>query len=211
MRWMLTVLTAAAMSAAAAMPPPDFPEELLAEPTVKLRPVGALSLGALEVRFEETTLAQAKLAAGTGSIGERGHAGGHILWLCYAVPQHSRFDRLWLISSGEMGGNEHRITQIAAVRSAGMKPMNDCPELPEKLQPVSLSTGLWLGTDVRHLTATLGPPSRHVGDWMSYLYVGKKAAFNVTCSGGWDVMNWLVTRSSDGMISAIHAGQVASC
>lgn len=52
--------------------------------------------------------------------------------------------RLWIIASGEMGGPENDITEVMGQVTAE-EPTVDCPSLPKSLQPVRLSSGIWLG------------------------------------------------------------------
>src|ERR1700749_1027014 len=90
-------------------PPPPLDEHALERvpSTVVKRLATRFSLGAFAGRFEETPLSAVPEAGGEGTIQQQGDAAGSIYWLCYRRAQH----RLW-VSSGEMGGTDHRVTEI---------------------------------------------------------------------------------------------------
>ena len=91
-------------------PPPPVDGHALerVSPTIKKRLATRFSLGAFAGRFEETPLGTVRDTVGEGTIQHQGDAGDSIYWLCYRRAQH----RLWVVSSGEMGGPDHRVTEI---------------------------------------------------------------------------------------------------
>src|ERR1700733_13105696 len=91
-------------------PPPPLDEHAFERvpPTVVKRLATRFSLGAFAGRFEETPLGAVRKAVGDGTIQHQGDAGGSIYWLCYRRAQH----RIWVVSGGEIGGPDHRVTEI---------------------------------------------------------------------------------------------------
>jgi hypothetical protein len=191
-------------------PPPSQPFEFSDWPaSMSKEPTKGLTLGTFRIRFEATTLAEVQRAAHAGSIEQQGDAGEHILWLCYTGKHRGISERIWIISSGEMGGAEHAVTAITATALNRADPNSGCPFLPTTMQPVSLDTPLWLGSSDAEVEGVLGSPSHSDGPWRSYDF---KADSPSDCGGeGAQLGNWLVTKLKGGRVIAIYAGQVTSC
>src|SRR6185436_7659890 len=98
-------------------------------PPVVKRLATRFSLGAFAGRFEETPLGAVREAVGEGTIQHQGDAGGSIYWLCYRRAQH----RLWVVSHGEMGGRDHRVTEIVEeLTEKDTETSTDCAVIPKK-------------------------------------------------------------------------------
>lgn len=199
----LLVLFSALTSAA--LPPPEPPAAAISwEPKSKTRLITNLAMGTINLQFEETTLGTIADLIGLGRIEHQGDASESIYWLCYTTPT----ERLWIIAHGEMGGPEHRITEVAARSQSSAVATADCPALPTSFQPVSLNGELWLGPK-KDLLKRLGEPSHIEGQWRAYNFEGTEPG---NCRPqGFDVLNWLWVLTDKGRVTAIHAGQVTSC
>ncbi|HEY4748951.1 MAG TPA: hypothetical protein VIH60_01030 [Steroidobacteraceae bacterium] len=192
-----------------AEPPPSLPFESMDWPaSMKREPTKGITLGTLQVTFETTTLTAVLKAASAGAIAHTGDAGGSIYWLCYSIPHGHAADRIWIISHGEMGGPEGRVTSFAASRIDDGKATADCPPLPAELEPASLETNVWLGAVDAEIQQHLGTPSHHAGVWKAYNFQTKVPG---DCEGGYDLLNWLFIKSVKGQVATIYAGQVSSC
>jgi hypothetical protein len=162
-----------ATAVAAATPPPAEPDDEDWEAPLPHKPSTGLMLGQYKVRFEETRLRDVMLRAG-GYIQQQGDAGENIYWLCYTIADDKLPQRLWIIAHGEMGGPDHDITDVMGLVTAD-KPTSDCPSLPEKLQPVRLSSGIWLGAPATSPAARLKKEPGRNGEWRGYFYLGEGA------------------------------------
>jgi len=204
-----TSLWSAMGSVLAGTPPPKLPSDNVSWPaSMKRPPTRGIVLGKLSVAFEKTALAEVLEAAPRGFIQHQGDAGDSIYWLCYTRAGANVAYRLWIVSDGEMGGNKHAVTMVTAQRITDAEPTKDCPALPASLQPVSLDVPIWIGTTDREVERVLGPPSHRQGMWGRFDYQGKVPG---PCQGGYDMYNWLWTRSEHARISGISAGQVTTC
>jgi hypothetical protein len=180
----LAVLTAD--DCAAQTPPPPVDEHALERvpPTVVKRLATRFSLGAFAGRFEETPLGAVREAVGEGTIQHQGQAGGSIYWLCYKRAQH----RLWVVSSGEMGGPDHLVSEIVAeLTEKDTETSTDCAILPEKFAPLVFDGKLHLGMSRSAVVKALGPPSKSEAAQMVYSHVGKLAR-------GFEETAWLILR-----------------
>lgn len=196
-----------AFSATAAVPPPEGAFDAIVWPaSLKAAPSESATLGEFVIQFEKTTLAQVMSEASIGIIAHRGDAGGSVYWLCYSQPNVGV--RIWVISSGEMGGDRHSVTRVVAEQFKTAQPSTDCPELPVQLQPLSLANHLWLGSMDVDIQRVLGMPSHQDGAWRTFDFQGKTKG---KCEGGYDVYNWLWTRSDKGRVNRIDAGKITSC
>jgi hypothetical protein len=194
---------------AAAQIPPDAP--LMAQtskPTMKRPPSSGVRMGTLRVRFEQTTLDDVRQAASMGEITHRGDAGASTYWLCFTKADNAQAERIWVLSDGEMGGPRHQVTGISAQRIPNGTPTGACPALPNKLTPLSLEHGLWLGATKQAVASTLGRFSFQHGAWRSYDYQGKVPG---KCAGGFDVSASLLLRFQNGRADSLRAAQVTSC
>jgi len=155
-------------------------------PTVVKRLATRFSLGPFKGRFEETRLGAVREALGEGTIQHQGDAGGSIYWLCYRRAQH----RLWVVSSGEIGGPDHLVTEIVeelAEQDAGAS--TDCAIIPEKFSPVIFDSKLHLGMSRQKVITALGPPSKSEAAQIVYSHHGKLV-------DGFDETAWLTFRFS---------------
>jgi hypothetical protein len=205
------VVALAATSAAAQTPPPRLPFASGSwKPLSTAKPATGLKMGALDVRFEKTTLNAISNKAGTGKIFHQGDAGESIYWLCYTVHVQPLVERLWLVSYGGMGGPEHAVTSITGQQlQPTAQPTDDCPALPSTLQPLSLGRNVWLGATDTAALKILGRSSYQKGQWWSFDYQGKVQG---NCQpNGFDLINWLFFETAQGRIVLISAGQVTSC
>lgn len=192
-------------------PPPRLPFESISwKPLSTAKPATHLKMGALEVRFEKTTLSAISSAAGIGRIFHQGDAGKSIYWLCHTARGQAQVERLWIVSHGEMGGPEHAVTSVTGEQlQSTAHPTDDCPTLPSTLQPLSLAQDVWLGATDSAALKVLGRSSYRKGPWRSFNYEGKVPG---ACQpDGFDLMNWLVFKILQGRIVLISAGQVTSC
>jgi len=194
-------------SATAAVPPPEGAFDAIEWPaSLQEAPSKSATLGAFVIQFENTTLAQVLSEASIGTIAHQGDAGDSVYWLCYTQPGAGV--RIWIISNGEMGGDRHSVTGVAAEQFKTAQPSTDCPALPVQLRPVSLANRLWLGSTDVEIQRVLGTPSHQAGAWRTFDFQGKRQG---KCEGGYDVYNWLWTRSDKGRVNRIDAGQITSC
>jgi hypothetical protein len=148
-------------------PPPRFPLEVAPRPTLNTSPASSIYLGSVVVVFDKTTLGEAKEQLKAGKIQNHGDAGESAYWLCYSIRTPKAWEQLWLLSHGEMGGDEHVIHGVAA-KVSSKKPPASCPELPDILRPVKLNNGLWLGAQTEEITKKLGKPSLQQKQWRHY-------------------------------------------
>jgi len=194
----------------AATPPPASPYEAYTWKALsKAKPSLGIKMGSFEVQYEKTTLAMVLDTVGRGEISHQGDAGGSIYWLCYTLQQPKRSERLWIIAHGEMGGSKHAITSVVAKEIASTEGTNDCPSLPEKLQPVSFGKELWLGIEKEQALKILGRPSHQQEPWWVFDYQGNVPG---NCPpDGFFLTNWFFFESKNGRLVQIHAGQVTSC
>lgn len=142
-------------------PPPvdEYPLERV-PPTVVKRLATRFLLGAFAGHFEETPLGVVREAVGEGTIQHQGDAGGSIYWLCYRRAQH----RLWVVSSGEMGGSDHRVTEIVEeLTEKNTETSTDCAIIPEMFAPLVFDGKLQLGMSRSEVVTALGPPSMSEG------------------------------------------------
>jgi hypothetical protein len=202
------VLTATPLTSAAQIPPDAPFRAPISKPTLKRNPSTGVRMGALSVRFEESTLDDVVKAASVGAIAHRGDAGASIYWVCFTKVSDAHAERIWVLSDGEMGGRRHQVTGISAQRIPSGTPTAACPALPNKLTPLSLDHNLWLGASKAAVASTLGAFSYQQDGWRSYDYQGKAPG---KCEGGYDVSASLLIHFSHGHADSLRVGQVTSC
>jgi hypothetical protein len=195
-------------STAIAASPPQLPIESMWAPSLSKQPTRGLMLGNFRITFEKTTLSEVMLAVLGGNVLHKGDAGGSVYWLCYSNPGVGYIDRIWIQSSGEMGGPDQAVTEITAERLHDIKPTADCPPLAANMRSVAFNGRLWLGVRERKVESLLGPPSLRRGPWRSFDFQGKIAG---ACQGGFDLTSWLVTKTENNRAALIAAGQITSC
>jgi hypothetical protein len=135
---------------------------------MKFTPASTIRLGAVKVVFDKTTLGEAMKQIKSGKIQYQGDAGESAYWLCYSIRTTSGWEQLWLLSHGEMGGDEHIIQGIVAKASTSRPPTASCPELSENLRPVTLNNGIWLGIQTKEIRKKLGNPSLQKKQWLHF-------------------------------------------
>ncbi len=183
-------------------PPPPFDEHALerAPPTVVKRLATRFSLGAFAGRFEETNLGTIREAVGEGAIQHQGDAAGSLYWLCYRRAQH----RLWVVSSGEMGGPDQLVTEIVeelAEKDAGAA--TDCAVIPEKFAPAVFDGELHLGMSRQEVIAALGTPSKSEAAQILYSHEGKLA-------DGFDETAWLILGFREDKLVSMRGGKTTT-
>jgi hypothetical protein len=157
------------------------------------------SLGAFAGRFEETPLGAVREAVGEGTIQHQGDAGGSIYWLCYRRAEH----RLWL-SSGEMGGPDHRVIEIVEeLTGKDTETSTDCAIIPEKFAPLVFDGKLHLGMSRSEVVTALGPPSKSEAAQMVYSHAGKLA-------DGFDETAWLILRFREEKLVSMRGGKTTT-
>ena len=188
------------------------PSDVAPPATLTRKPTTGLRMGSFQVRFEKTKLDDVRRAAGfVGVIEHEGDASESVYWLCYTVPGPQYSARIWIIAHGEMGGPEHLVTGVHAVRRASsISPASSCPLLPRALRPVSFEGGLWLNVSVQNLTAKLGAPSAKEAGWWSYAYAGKAPGLYQGAPVEYDVLSLFEAKVERGKVVAIIASQVTS-
>ncbi|MCG2665938.1 hypothetical protein ACFPFP_03215 [Bradyrhizobium sp. GCM10023182] len=182
--------------------PPPFDEHALERvpPTVVKRLAIRFSLGTFAGRFEETPLGAVRKAVGEGTIQHQGDAAGSVYWLCYRRAQHL----IWVMSSGEMGGTDHRVTEIVEElvgTDAGAS--TDCASIPEKFLPVVFDGKLHLGMSRQEIITALGPPSKSEAAQMVYSHAGKLAH-------GFDETAWLILGFREDKLVSMRGGKTTT-
>ncbi|MFC4763519.1 hypothetical protein [Dyella koreensis] len=200
-------LACCAGAVAASTPPPAPPiSEMTWPSTSRGAPVDGLMLGPIAVHFEKTTLGDVVAANHLGVIDHRGDAGESEYWLCYSLPQKGQ--RIWIVSSGEMGGREHLVTSLVGEQTDTVSASNDCPALPATTTVALLDRQGWLGMTSTDVKKQFGAPSHRSGAWQAFNFDGKVKS---VCSGGADRSNWLWVELLNQHANVIIAGQVTSC
>jgi len=170
---LLLLFAIPATTCSAQTAPPAFDEKVLenVSPTVKARLAMRFSLGAFSGRFEDTPLSAVRKAVGAGTIQHQGDAAGSLNWLCYQRGQN----RLW-VTSGEMGGDDHRVTEIVAeLTGKDTATAADCATLPDKFAPLVFDGRLRLGMSRAEVVKVMGQPSKSDDAQTIYLHAGKVA------------------------------------
>jgi hypothetical protein len=137
-------------------PPPRFPLKVAPTPTIKSTPASSIMLGSITVDFDKTTLYEAMKQIKAGKIQHEGDAGESAYWLCYSIRTPEGWEQLWLLSHGEMGGDEHVIHGVVANIPSSSPSLTSCPELTNNLRHVKLNNGLWLGAKSEEIKKKLG-------------------------------------------------------
>lgn len=199
---LLLLLLAVPADHCSAQTPPPVDEHALERvpPTVKKRLATRFSLGAFAGCFEETPLGTVREAVGGGTIQHRGDAGDSVYWLCYRRAQH----RLWVMSSGEMGGPDHRVTEIVEeLTEKDTETPADCGIIPEKFAPLVIDGKLHLGMSRAEVVTALGPPSTSETAQMVYSHAGKLA-------GGFDETAWFILRFREERLVSMRGGKTTT-
>jgi hypothetical protein len=211
LRLPLVAILIAASCTAWAQTPPAAPFDATAfKPTLRHAPAAGLRMGSLRIVFERTTLDEVRSAAGSSRVAHHGDAGDSVYWLCY-TRQGPQAQRIWIVSSGEMGGPGHRVTGVSADLAPHGEATPDCPALPARLAPLSLDDRLWLGATPDQAAAALGTPSFTQDAWSSYDFQGKAPVGCPGSQGGADLSASLALHFRDGHADALRASRVTSC
>jgi hypothetical protein len=193
----LLVLVAVPLGACRAQTaPPPLDERSLDQvsPTVAKRLARRFSLGAFAGRFEATPLAAVRQAVGQGTVRHQGDAGESLYWLCY----RSAGQRLWIVSGGELGGADHRVTDIVAERAdQDTAALPGCAELPAAFAPLEIDGRLRLGMPRPDVVTALGPPSGSDGDQMVYRHEARR-------KDGFEESAWLILRFRDDRLVSLR-------
>ncbi|MCL2716982.1 MAG: hypothetical protein FWD68_21155 [Alphaproteobacteria bacterium] len=205
------LLSAIVSSSCRAEGPPSFPDVVWPADkrgiaTLKKKPVAALVMGRFRAEFEKTKLEEIRQAASAGEIRHQGDGADTTWWLCYTNVLATRVERIWLMS-GEMGGGEY-VTELRAQLLPGGGASAECPSLPDRLKPLSLDSGLWLGAEENAVVAKLGAPLFQQDGWWYHAYEGKVPG---ACEGGFDLISVLRLQLSAGRVMSLSAAQVTSC
>lgn len=191
----------------AATPPPAPPfTEMSWKAMSREAPSDGFALGPATVQFEKTTLGDIAAAVGGGVMGHQGDAGESEYWICYSRPRVGQ--RIWIVSSGEMGGTNHLVTGLVAEQLPTVTSTKDCPALPAETAVVLLGHKGWLGMSAIDVYKDFGVPSHKAGAWQSFNFEEKIKGI---CSGFGDRISWLWIKEADGRVQALMAGQVTSC
>jgi len=205
----LGFLIPATVMAFAGTPPPTTPfDEMTWQATMNRKPSTGVKMGPFHVRFEKTTLDDVRKTVGIGDLAHQGDAGASINWVCYTNVNPARVERIWIISDGEMGGPERRVTGISAEGLPNGIATTDCPALPAGMKPLILDSRLWLGATESYARTRFGVPSYNQGPWRSFNFQGKAKG---SCGEGFDVLNDLLLRFENGRVNLLHARQLTSC
>jgi hypothetical protein len=191
----------------AATPPPARPLTEMSWKAVSIEaPSEGFALGSVPVRFEKTTLGEIAAAVSEGVMEHRGDAGESEYWLCYSRPHEGQ--RIWIVSSGEMGGADHLVTGLVAEQLPAVAGTTDCPALPAKTTLELSGQKGWLGMSTMDVRKRFGVPSHESGAWQVFNFEEKLEGI---CGGAGDRTNWLWIKQADGHVQAIVAGQITSC
>lgn len=117
--------------------------------------------GPLEIKLEETTLADVEKAFG-GTMRDEGDAGESSYWLCYAGPDAGGSPSIFWFVSGEMGGSDHGILSVAVQPNPQGKVPEGCAGAPASLTGIELDTP-GVGAPLSDVAAKFGAakPDRH--------------------------------------------------
>jgi len=206
-----TILVASLMCscgvAMAAIPPPALPSTDMSWKAISHEaPTHGFVLGSTMVQFEKTTLREIVTSVGKGVVDHQGDAGESEYWLCYSRPQEGQ--RIWIVSSGEMGGPDHLVTGFVAEELPAATGTTDCPALPATASVALSDHKGWLGMSALDVRNRFGMPSHESGAWRAFNFEEKLKGI---CNGIGDRSNWLWLKQSDGRVQVIMAGQVTSC
>lgn len=176
----------------------------------KTKPVDGMKMGSLNVELEGTTLGAIREAIGAGAIQHQGDAGESLYWLCYTASTSQAHARIWIEADGEMGGDNHSITALAAQLLDKEPATRDCPALPAKFTPLTFSHGVWLGESAASAAKALGAVPVQGGPWQ---FVGFQGKMPAACDGGAsaDVLSSVEFKVAADRLAVILVDQVTTC
>lgn len=204
--WCALAMTATAL---ASTPPPvgDF---TTVSYNATSKPVDGMKMGSLTIELEATPLGAIREAIGTGTIQYEGDGGESHYWLCYTTSTSQEHARVWIEADGEMGGDNHAITAIAAQLLDKEAATRDCPALPPKFTPLTFTHGLWLGQSTAAAAKALGTAPVSSGPWQ---FVGFQGKVPANCDGGAgaDMLSSIEFKAPADRLTVILVDQVTSC
>ena len=159
--------------------PPPWPVTKESPAALAADPVRPLLMGGLRVTLDGSTLADTRLAIGTGTSQRQGKGTDALDWLCYTLSDAAPAQRLWLTSSELSRGRIDAV--VAADLPAAATATAQCPELPAKFKPVRFDDGLWLGGLSNELRKALGIPVKS-GPIFSSLFQGQTGNLTMVSS-----------------------------
>jgi hypothetical protein len=174
------------------------------------KPIDGMKMGSLNVELGGSTLGAIRNAIGAGEFQHRGDGGESLYWLCYTASTPQERARIWIEADGEMGGDNHSITAIAAQLLDKEPATRDCPALPAKFTPVTFSHGVWLGESTAAAAKALGAAPIQSGPWQ---FVGFQGKVPAACDGGdsADVLSSIEFKVAADRLTVILVDQVTSC
>jgi hypothetical protein len=108
------------------------------------------------------------------------------------------------VSSGELGGPDHRVTEIVEeLTEKDTDTSTDCAIIPEKFAPLVIDGKLHLGMSRSEVVKALGPPSKSDSAQMVYSHHGKLA-------GGFEETAWLVLRFREEKLVSMRGGKTTT-
>lgn len=180
--------------------PPKTDENIAVPATTEKDCVKSVSAGSAVFEFEKTALSEIQKAAGTGAIDHSGDAVESQYWLCYSFNNQT----VWFISHGEMGGNNHVLTQVQAISK------NLGCAIPQKdFQKIKSSFG-WLGMSAKELHELLGRPASQSTNNFQYYYAGKIRGPYDGKIVDWDVSAYIEATTENNKVTSIYASHVTS-
>jgi len=169
----------ASRAADPAAAPPAWPALKDSPVTAVADPVRPLLMGALRITLDGSTLADTRLAIGTG-VNERQGSGTEALdWLCYTLSDAAPMQRVWLTSSELSRGRIDAV--VATDLPSGTPASASCPDLPARFKPVRFDDGLWLGAVSGELRKALGMPAKAIPSFSS-LFQGQTGNLTMVSS-----------------------------
>jgi hypothetical protein len=192
------------------IPPPTIELETSNVQPVSKKPTDALIMANFHFKLEATTLAEIVDAIGIGNIQQQGDAGESIYWLCYTIHEPIGSSRLWLISHGEMGGSDHKLTKILVLSDSSVHACGSCPLLPKAFFPASLDNGLWLYQSDSVVASLFGSTHSLPSSHQQFVY---RSLIPINVRGeieDFDLTNYLRIRIENGKIIQLSASQVTS-
>lgn len=148
-----------------------------------------------------------------------GDAGDDNYWLCYYLLNGSDFRKIWISSSGEMGGPNHAVTAIQVIDggdSLVSPATSGCPLLPSPFNDLVLDHGIRIGMTREELVHTLGEPTVQKSNWIIYGYEGIYGK-NIPIRNDQQIndndfveSNWLEVRIINGLINELDISKITS-
>jgi hypothetical protein len=207
--WAFGCVTYVAIASGATLPP--VLDESISEPEAAWRagakPAPEVSLGDLHIVFERTTLQDVLAAISGGVIDHHGDAAESVAWICYTLGG-ARPARVWIESSGEMGGPNEAVTAIAVQETPSRAEAANCPLLSDPFTPIVFGHGVRLGLPEARVSTLFSSRWVRAG---ARAFIGYHGKVQGNCEGGFDLLNSLDLVFHHGRLVFIEAGQVTTC